>query len=68
MGKVKPEEPLEGYKEITKHELAELRRMSAKESLTLGLKLIDDVESLSKAMNNTGDRPVAPTPVDNFYF
>jgi hypothetical protein len=52
MGKLKPEEPLDGYKEITKQELAELRKMSAKESLTRGLKLIDDIEYLSKALNN----------------
>ena len=52
MGKSNSEEPLDGYKEITKQELAELRRMSAKESLTRGLKLIDDTEKVSKAIND----------------
>jgi hypothetical protein len=52
MRKAKPEEPLDGYEKITKQELAELRRMSAKESLTRGLKLIEDIEHLSKVMNN----------------
>jgi hypothetical protein len=49
MGKPKPEEPLDGYEKITRQELAELRKMSAKESLTRGLKLIEEVEHIANS-------------------
>jgi hypothetical protein len=45
-------DPLDGYDDIAAEELKELRKMSAKESLTRGLKLIDDAEQLVRVLNN----------------
>lgn len=50
--KTKARKILDGYTEISKQEIRELRKMSAKESLTRGFRLIDDIEKLSESMKN----------------